>query len=140
MIPTVSSFPPLDSCPPSAVHYKRLIMAVTAPQVCSMLDLLFGSQASPPQPPLPSPHHLHSLTRGQAPHWCARAHARSHRTQLLCQRDSRAGEKGGYHMNQPRTSVLFIVLPNHEPKKWRPRLFDSDSSKALMSCINFTLC
>lgn len=45
LIPTVSSFPPLDSCPPSAMHYKRLIMTVTAPQVCRMLDLLFSSQA-----------------------------------------------------------------------------------------------
>lgn len=45
LIPTVSLFPPLDSRPPSAMHYKRLIMTVTAPQVCSMLDLLFSSQA-----------------------------------------------------------------------------------------------
>lgn len=117
LIPTVSSFPPLDSCPPSAMHYKRLIMTVTAPQVCGMLDLLFGSQASLS---LPS-HHLHSLARTSRRAQLrvrahTRAHARSHCSQLLCQQDSGASEKGILHESAWH-DCSFIVLPNHEVKK-----------------------
>lgn len=61
--PTMSSFPPLKSRPPFAMHYKRLIMTMTAPQVCSMLDLLFSSQAfiSPSLLP-PAQTHKHTQT------------------------------------------------------------------------------
>ena len=101
LIPTVSSFPPLDSHPPSAMHYKRLIMTVTAPQVCSMLDLLFSSQAVLSLPLTTCTGTLtrtHSDTHTQRythTHTHTHTHTRTYCSQLLCQRDSGAGERGG---------------------------------------------
>lgn len=116
LIPTVSSFPPLDSCPPSAMHYKRLIMTVTAPQVCRMLDLLFSSQAFLSLPLTTctgtqsrTQWHTHKCThagRGAHTHTHppvthrSHTHIHTHTTttdfsQLLCQRDSGTRERGG---------------------------------------------
>lgn len=102
--PTMSSFPPLKSCPPFAMHYKRLIMTMTAPQVCSMLDLLFSSQAFlPPSLLPPAQTHKHPRTT-----YCS---------QLLCQRDSGTRDRG-YYMNQSYTTCIHVALIQTHNLSW----------------------
>lgn len=44
-------------------------------------------------------------------------------------------------MNQPGTTVVFIVLPNHEVKKKKGlRLFDSGFNKPIDVCMKLSLC
>lgn len=116
LIPTVSSFPPLDSCPPSAMHYKRQIMTVTAPQVCSMLDLLFSSQAFLSLPLTTcTGTHTHMRTRTHI-HTSRSAlknthtHTNTYSSQLLCQRDSGARAKGILHESASHNCCIHSAM------------------------------
>lgn len=147
LIPTVSSFPPLDSCPPSAMHYKRLIMTVTAPQVCRMLDLLFSSQAFLSLPLTTctgtqsrtqwhthkcthagrgAHTHTHPPTHTQIPHPHPHIHTHNHNGFLTAAVS--AGfwnqREGGYYMNQPHTTVVFAVLWSERTNEIKLLLFD----------------
>lgn len=139
LIPTVSSFPPLDSCPPSAMHYKRLIMTVTAPQVCRMLDLLFSSQAFLSLPLTTctgtqsrTQWHTHTIAHTQAEVHTptltlplthrSHTHIHTHTTttdfsQLLCQRDSGTREGGGV-LHESASHNCCIRSPMIWTHKW----------------------
>lgn len=98
------------------MHYKRLIMTVTAPQVCSMLDLLFSSQALLSLPLTTcmgtlthTQQHTHTRTRAEV-HTHTHAPTRVRIAHSCCVSGTLEPERRGYYMNQPHTTVVFTVL------------------------------